>query len=380
VTESVPNARTLPDPPPRFAVGLVRGLRRLLKRAADALVPPPLALFDLVIGVGATQLIRAAARLGLADLLVATPRTAAELADLTGTDPDALHRMLRGLVAIGLFRLGRDGRFRNNRLSRALCAGGPGSLRNYALYFGSAANVRAWADLDRTLDGDDIDGSGGSGGSAFERIHGTTIWDWFDAHPDERETFAGAMGELTELYASAVASARPFAAVRRLCDVGGGRGTLLAEILLRHPRIEGVLLESHGVVDAARPFLAARGVLDRVELVAGSFFAEVPAGCDAYLLKNVLHDWDDARCREILGVCRRAMAQGALLLVVETVVEADTVHDLGPLSDLQMMVVCSGGRERSRGELALLYAECGFRLERVLATASPMSLVLGVAV
>ncbi|HZF10286.1 MAG TPA: methyltransferase [Thermoanaerobaculia bacterium] len=375
MTESVA-PRPLPDPPPRLAVGLALGLRRLLQRAADALVPPQLALFDRVVGVGATQLIRAAARLGLADLLAATPRSAAELARATGADPDALHRLLRGLVAIGLFRRGRDGRFHNNRLSRALRSGGPGSLRDYALYFGSAANVRAWSDLDRSLAGAGAE----NGGSAFERVHGATIWDWFDAHPDERETFAGAMGELTELYASAVASARPFGAVRRLCDVGGGRGTLLAEILLRHPRIEGVLLESHGVVEAARPFLAARGVLDRVELVAGSFFAAVPAGCDAYLLKNVLHDWDDARCREILGACRRAMAPGALLLVVETVVEADTVRDLGPLSDLQMMMVCSGGRERSREELARLYKECGFRLERVLATASPMSLVQGVAV
>ena len=374
MAESVRDPRPLPDPPPRFAVGLVLGLRRFLLRAADALVPPQLALFDRIVGLGATQLIRAAARLRLPDLLEEGPRTAAELAamaEMAGVDPDALHRTLRGLVAVGLFTLGEDGRFRNNRLSRTLRSGTPGSLRNYALYFGSKSHVEAWADFDRTLE---------SGGNAFERVHGATVWDWFDAHPDERATFAGAMGELTELYASAVATAYPFASVRRLCDVGGGRGTLLAEILLRHPHLSGVLLDGPGVLDNARTYLAAHGVLDRVELVAGSFFEGVPAGSDAYLLKNVLHDWDDGRCRTILGNCRKAMVTGTRLLVVETVVEADSVHDLGPLSDLQMMVVCAGGRERSRAEFDRLFAECGFRLERVIATASPMSLIAGVAV
>jgi hypothetical protein len=371
VSASGRDARPLPDPPPRFAIGLVLGLRRLLQRAADALVPPQLVLFDRIIGLGATQVIRAAVRLGLPDLLEEGPRTAAELAAATGADPDALHRTLRGAVVVGLFDLGRDGRFRNNRLSRALRAGAPGSLRNYALYFGSASNVHAWADFDRTLL---------SGGNAFERVHGATIWDWFDAHPDERETFAGAMGELTELYASAIATGYPWTEVRRLCDVGGGRGTLLAEILIRHPHLEGVLLENAGVLEAARPYLAARGVEGRVEPVAGSFFEEVPARCDAYLLKNVLHDWDDGRCRVILGNCRRAMVPGNRLLVVETVVEADSVRDLGPLSDLQMMVVCAGGRERSRAEFGRLFAECGFRLHRVVATASPMSVLEGLAV
>jgi hypothetical protein len=370
VTESV--RAPLPDPPPRFAVGLVLALRRLLLRAADALVPPQLALFDRIVGLGFTQVIHAAARLRLADLLEERPRTAADLAAATEVDPDALHRTLRGLVAVGLFALGPDGRFRNNRLSRTLRTGAPGSLRNYALYFGSASNVQAWADFDRTLK---------NGGNAFERVHGATIWDWFDAHPDERETFAGAMGELTELYASAIASAYPFADVKQLCDVGGGRGTLLAEILLRHPHLQSVLLEGAGVlVGAAQPYLAARGLLDRVERVAGNFFAAIPNGCDAYLLKNVLHDWDDERCRVILRNCRQAMALGTRLLVVETVVEADTVRDLGPLSDLQMMVVCAGGRERSRSELSRLFEECGFRLETVIETASPMSVIEGVAV
>ncbi len=349
--ESGRDDKPLPDPPPRFVAELILGLRRLLLRAADALVPPQLALFDRIVGVGSTQLLRAAARLRLPDLLEKGPQTAAELAAATGADPDALHRTLRGLATFGVFTLGRDGRFRNNRLSRVLRTGVPGSLRSYALYFGSPANVHAWADFDRTLL---------SGRNAFQRVHGESIWEWFDAHPEEGETFAAAMGELTELWAAAVARASPFAAARRLCDVGGGRGTQLAEILLRHPQVKGVLLDGAGVLEAARPYLAGRGVLSRVELEEGSFFDGIPGGCDAYLLKNVLHDWDDARCREILGNCRRAMATGARLLVVETVVEPGSVRGLGPL--------------------ARLLGDCGFSLRRVLPTAASMSVVESVAV
>ncbi|HXO21678.1 MAG TPA: methyltransferase [Thermoanaerobaculia bacterium] len=360
----------LPDPPPRLLARLALLLRRMFLSLADTVVPPQLALFDHISGAGFTQVIHAAARLRIPDLLAERPMTAAELAARAGVDADALHRTLRGLAASGVFSLDAAGRFRNNRLSASLCSGRPGSLRDYAVYFGSASNVLAWADFDRTLE---------TGGEAFARVHGMSVWDWFDAHPDERETFAGAMGSLTELYAAGVAAFYPFAEVKRVCDVGGGRGTLLAEVLLRHPHLAGVLLDSEGVIATARSFLAEKGVADRVELVAGSFFAAVPPGCDAYLLKNVLHDWDDERCRTILGACRRAMRPGNRLLVVETVVEATTTRDLGPLSDLQMMVVCSG-RERGREELAHLYAETGFRLSRVISPPGPMSVVEGIAV
>jgi hypothetical protein len=168
--------------------------------------------------------------------------------------------------------------------------------------------------------------------------------------------------------------------VRRLCDVGGGHGDLLAEVLLRHPHLTAVLLDSPGVLATARPFLAARGVLPRVELAPGNFFDAVPAGCDAYLLKNILHDWDDDRAVRILARCRGAMQSGHRLLLVEALVEESTTRDIGPLSDLQMMVICSGGRERGRADYARLFAQAGLRLGSVVAAPGPMSVIEGVAV
>jgi C-methyltransferase len=363
-------ARPLPAPPPRFVVAAVLRLRRALRVLADAVVPASVALFELTAGYMQTHLLRAAARLRLADLLAAGPATAEELAARTGVDAEGLRRLLRGLVTLGVFARRRDGRFRNNRISQALLSGAAISLRDCALYFGSESQLRAWNGLEETVAG---------GGDAFERVHGTNTWNWFEQHPDEQAAFAGTMVAVTRLYAPGVATAYPFGEVRRVCDVGGGHGDLLAEVLLRHPHLGAVLFDSPRVLATARSFLEARGVLERVELAAGSFFESVPAGCDCYLLKNILHDWDDERALRVLGNCRRAMEPGHRLLVVEVIVEEDTTNDIGPLSDLQMMVVC-GGRERGRGDYARLFECAGFRLRRVVPTPGPMSVVEGLAV
>jgi C-methyltransferase len=363
-------ARQLASPPPRWLAAAAMRLRRIFRAAADAVVPPPVAVFEQIAAYMQTHLLRAAARLRIADLLAAGPLSAEELAPRAGVQAAGLHRLMRGLVTLGVFAQGRDGRFANNRASATLRADAPISLRDAALYFGSAAQLRAWDGLEETL---------ATGADAFALAHGMGTWEWFDRHDAERDAFAGTMVAMTRLFAPGVATAYPFAAVRRLCDVGGSQGDLLAEVLRRHPRLTAVLLDSPAVLASALPLLAARGVAERVQLLPGSFFDAVPPGCDAYLLKNILHDWDDPRAARILDNCRRAMQPGHRLLVVETVVEESTTREIGPLSDLQMMVVCGGGRERSRAGYARLFAAAGFRLARVVPTAGPMSVIEGLA-
>jgi hypothetical protein len=370
-------------------VALAQRLRWMLRTAADLVVPAPVALFEQICGYMHTHLLRAVAQLRIAELLAAGPASAEELAARAGADAESLRRVLRGLVTLGVFSLQRDGRFRNNRMSLALLPEAPVSLRDGALYFGSASQLRAWGELERIVSRGSEgaggaegagDAEGAGGGSGFESAHGMSTWDWFEHHPEERAAFAGTMVAMTRLYAPGVATAYPFGELRRLCDVGGGHGDLLAEVLLRHPHLAAVLLDAGSVLATAQPFLAARGVLERVELMAGSFFDAVPAGCDAYLLKNILHDWDDRRAAHILDNCRRVMQPGQRVLVVEAVVEPDSTRDIGPLSDLQMLVVCSGGRERSRAEYAHLFEQAGLRLRRVVPTPGPMSIVEGIAI
>jgi hypothetical protein len=361
-----------PQPPPRFLTYAGLLVRSGLRRLADLFVPAELRMFELVGGVGLTAVIGAAAHLRLADQLATGPRTVAELAASSGVPAEHLHRMLRALVSVGVFSYRpADKRFSNNRLSETLVTTRSVSLRDWATYFASPSNVRAWSDFEGTLR---------TGESAFARIHGMSVWKWLAEHPHESEVFGGAMSALSDLFASGVATSYPFSEVRRLCDVGGGIGTLLAPVLVRNPHLEAVLFDGPGVADSARTFLTQRGVAARVDIQAGNFFDFVPPGCDAYLLKNILHDWDDERVLQILRNCRKVMTPGNRLLVVELVVEAETMHGFGPLSDLQMMVVCDSGRERGRQEFERLYERAGFRLGRVLPTPLFMSVVEGIAV
>ena len=356
--------------PPRGAVRGLLALRRALIRAADAVVPSQLAVFDRVTASVGSHLIAELARLKVADLVDVRPLTAIELAHKTNTDPGAMLRAMRGAVATGFFRRDRESRYSNNRLSQTLRSTEVYNVRSFAEYFGSRSNVQAWTDFPETLR---------TGKSAFERVHGKTIWEWFDEHPHERETFASSMMTMTLADAPGIAATYPFSEIRRLCDVGGGRGTLLSEVLVRHPHLHAVLCDSAGVLDLAKELLTARGVMDRVELVPGSFFDSVPRGCDAYVMKNILHDWDDERCKAILRNCRSVMDPGNRLLVIEAIVE-ETTDDYGALADLHMMIVCSDGRERGRAGFQQLFDACGFRLERVMDAPTPVAILEAIAI
>jgi hypothetical protein len=351
------STRRFDDAPPGFVIRLVLALRRFLRALADRLTPAEIVVFERVTGIAETALLGAVARHDIADLLEERgPLPAPAIADARGLDADVVHRTLRALAAMGVFVMHDDGRFENNRISRALSSGRLSRSREWALYFSSGSNASAWLDYARTLE---------TGRSAFERVHGMDVWRWFEKHPDEREMFAHCMMGITVMDAPVIASLYPFAEVKRLCDVGGGRGTLLGEIVKRHPHIEAVLCDGAGVIESARELLTGRGVADRVELVAGNFFEQVPPGCDAYLLKNILHDWDDATCKKILSVVRAAMKPGQRLILCEMLVEKGSRHFMHTRADLQMLIACDQGRERSTDEFKALLDASGFRMTRV---------------
>lgn len=355
--------------PPAFAVRAALALRRALLHAADLVVPAQLAVFERVAGIANAVVIAELSRLRVSDLVAKRSLSATELAEATKVDPDTMERTMRAAVALGLFKRDAQGRFTNNRLSSALRWSERYSVGPLVEYFGSGSNLAAWCDFGETLR---------TGQSAFERVHGKSVWEWFDEHPGERETFAECMMTMTLFEAPGIAAAYPFGDLRTLCDVGGGRGTLLSEVLVRNPKLRAMLCDAPSVLESARVLLSERGVLERVALLPGSFFNAVPKGADAYLMKNVLHDWDDERCIAILKNCRAAMERGQKLLVVEALIE-DTTDNLGAFSDLQMLVVCSGGRERGRAAFQHLLDSSGFRLERVVKTPTPMHILESVA-
>ncbi len=334
---------------PRWVAHSALALRHKLHRLGDALVPAEVAVFDESAGALRTQVYRAAAELGLPDCVADAPRTARELSDATGMDPLVLERFLRAAVALDLFEKTEDGRFAATPRSKALQKNSLTSLRDWVLYFGSQATQTAWLELGKSLRDDAI--------SPFRRVHQGTVWDHFARHPDEGEVFADAMGTMTAMDAPGIARAYPFSRFKTVCDVGGGRGTLLAEIVSYHPAVKGVLFDTAPVLEKAKTFLAEHGVASRVETIEGNFFETAPEGYDAYLLKDVLHDWDDTSCVKLLSTLHKHMKPGAKLILIEVLLEEDLYS---PVADLMMLVVTDNGRKRTLAELHQLLARAGF--------------------
>jgi hypothetical protein len=325
-------------------------------------------------GFHITQLIGTAARLGLADRLRDGPRRSLELAEEMGAHPPFLHRLMRALVEIGLLREESDGRFGLTRIGTLLREDVPGSLRPVAIVYGDPF-YRAWSELLQTVL---------TGETAFDRVFGAPLFDYCGQHPDMGEAFDRTMASLGATVAAQVAAAYDFSAMRTVVDVGGGQGTMLAASLEANPHLTGVLFDLPTVINGAGRWIDSQGLADRCRLVAGDFFESVPAGGDAYLLKWILHDWDDERAAIILANCRRVMNEQARLLIVEVVLpDRITTRPVGTANDMHMMAV-TGGRERTEGEYRSLLAVTGFHLARIVPTGvhpvfgAPMSIIEGV--
>jgi hypothetical protein len=356
-------------PPPRAVVSAVTGARRALLALADRLIPAEFALFDKSIGIGRTHVLGTLAELGVADLLAQRPQTAAELASQLNVDADTLHRVMRASAVEGFFRLDRRGRFSLTRLSRPLRSDAPNSVRDWARYIALPSTTSAWADLTESVR---------TGGSAFPRVHGMSIWKWYEQHPDEERTFAGAMRWVTEGLTPMIVGGYDWPQGGVVCDVAGGVGTLLAAILRARPDLRGALVDGAGVLAEADAWLSSQGLRERVELKEGNIFERVDAEADVYLLKDVLHDWDDAACARILSTLRTTMPRGSKLLLVEDLQERNKPSPTASLTDVQMLTQTDDGRQRSAAELHALLAAAGLRPGTVHRTAGP-ALVEGVA-
>ena len=355
--------------PPRRAAHAALSLRQRVRHALDRALPADAVLWELSMGTAATHLLGAVADLGVADALADGPATAEELAQRLDLDADALHRVLRALVPTGTVRLDRRGRFRLAGPGRALASTHKRSLNAWVRYQSHDATQRAWGAVADTVR---------TGEPSFNLVHGRSVWAHFAEHPDEERLFAAAMREATRMVLPMVTGGYPWPDTGTVCDVAGGTGTVLAAILEQRPGLRGVLVDAPGVLREADANLRERGVRDRVELREGDMFERVDAAADVYVLKDVLHDWDDARCAQILRTVRAPMPSGARVVLVETLQERDEADPIVSLIDVQMLTQCDGGRQRSVAELHALLAQADLRPGAVHRTAGP-ALVEGVA-
>ena len=316
-----------------------------------------------------TQCLGVAARLQLFDRLALKPQTAAELAEECRVDPPSLRRLVRALVAMDLLVEDEGGRLNSTPIGMHFAAD---QLAPMARYVTSEPAWRAWSRLEDSIR---------TGQRAFDLEFGMRDWDFYATHPEAGAIFDAAMQALTSPAAAAIIAAHDFSGYKRVVDIGGGDGSLLIAILSAYPGLEGILFDRPGVVERAAPRLRESGLEERCRAVEGSFFEEVPSGAGAYLMKWILHDWEDGDAQRLLAVSRRAMTTGTDLIVVERVAPAR----VGPadlelvLADLQMMVM-NGGRERTESEFRELLAGAGFRLAAVTETGTPVSVLRAVAV
>ena len=327
--------------------------------------PPHLPVIDLMMSTVLARALYAATERGVPDLLADGPRTSEELAGKVGVQPVALHQVLRALAAHGLFTQDDQDRFGLTPAGATLVSGHPTAARDLVLTFGGSAIWQALGAMPQTVE---------TGRTGFELALGKPFFDYLREHPDLEATFNRTMIAVHGGEPAAVAEAYDFAGIERVVDVGGGLGTLLITLLRRHPHLTGVLFDAPSVTEHAAAGVAAAGLADRMRCEGGDFFASVPAGGDAYVLSHIIHDWDVAACHRILGHCRSAMGPGGRLLIVEMVLPPGAEPHPGKVLDVVMLSI-PGGRERTADEYGELLAGAGFRMVRVVPTASPVSIV-----
>lgn len=347
--------------PPRFAVRVASASRRALLRLADLLLPSALALAEHGHSFAHVHVIATMAELRVADALTDKPQDTGVLAEALSCDRDALHRLLRAAATFGAVQMDRHGRVRATRLSRALRSDNRYAIGSWCCFLRSAEHQRAWADLTASVC---------RGEPAFRRVHGMDAFSWFSEHPDVGDNATRGLSGLTLAESPFLVPGIDPPSEGVVCDIGGGRGVLLAELLKARPRLHGLLVDLPAVLAEAKAYLDAEGVLSRVDLVEGDMFVDDLPPADLYLLKWVLHDWDDATCAKLLANVRRSIRPGARLAVIEAIQERNVVDPRSSMIDLQMLVVSESGRERSESELETLVEQAGWKPLglRVLAT------------
>jgi len=314
-------------------------------------------LADLLIGAKIAIALRAMAEYKIADKLAAGPKTVELLAQESKLVDDVLRRVLRALAQYEVFRETADGRFENSDLSEYMRSDANPSLRDAILFLNHNTSLRAWLELEQSLN---------DGKSHFVDVNGAPLFELLAQDQNLNEHFAKCMINLYGPEANKIASGYAFGQFRTLIDVGGGEGHIVAAILAAHKETKGTVFDIEPTAALAKNFLFNRNLADRCNAVGGNFFVEIPGGYDAYILKSILHDWDDAQAKQILKSCRMAIpSHGRLLIIEEVVIPRQMVGNPHRFVDLEMLVHF-GGKERTRADYDKLMAEAGFSLERVV--------------
>lgn len=333
-------------------------------------MPPEAAASQLLVQIASGHIVASALQvavcLGIPDKVAGGSRSAAELAQQSGVEEDGLYRVLRALASVGVFDEIAPRQFALTLAGEQLRAGVPGSMRDMALWISSPFHFRVYAELLHSVQ---------TGQPAAEKVTGMPVFDFFARNPELSETFNNAMTAFSNSVIPAALQVYDFSDIKVLVDVAGGHGAVLTSILRQYPTMRGVLFDVDHVVAGAQDRIEAAGLTDRCRTESGDFFKAVPAGGDAYIMKHIIHDWDDERAVVILKNIRTAMGdKRGRVILLESVLSPGNTPDFGKIIDLEMLVM-PGGRERTAEEFRNLFARAGFELTRIVPTQSPLSVI-----
>jgi hypothetical protein len=332
---------------------------------APPTLPPMMAMMQLLFGKQLTYSLSGVARLGVADHMDGTGRPIEEIAAKCGAHAPSLYRVMRLLASFGVFKEAPPRHFALTQAGELLKSGAPGTLRYFAMMFGDEWTTRAYEHFTDCLR---------TGQDGVSQAYGKHVFDLLAERPDQLDTFQAAMTSSSTMAGKVVTDAYDFGGIKRLADVGGGHGALLAAILRRYPEMQGVLFDRAEIV-AGVPNDQFAGSEGRIDVEAGSFFERVPEGCDAYIMKHIIHDWSDEHCQTILRLMREKLSSDGRILVCDMVVSDDPGPTPAKLLDIEMLVMTVGGKERTKDEFAALFAASGFRLNRIVPTERPLCVV-----
>ncbi|HUR97809.1 MAG TPA: methyltransferase [Pyrinomonadaceae bacterium] len=329
-------------------------------------LPPDAQLMQLVSGAFVSAAVYTAAKLGIADLLAAGPKTAAELAKETEMDESSLYRLLRSLASVGAFEEVELKRFANTPMTETLRSDAPRSTRDLTIWMGEPEHWKVYGELLYSVR---------TGKPSWDHVHGEPVFPYlFNTNKELGEIFNRAMTSYSHQAIGPLLEAYDFSKAGTVADIAGGYGHLLAAVLAANPNAKGILFDLPAVLKGAPQMMDSHGVSDRVDLVEGDFFSEIPVKADVYMLKHIIHDWYDDNNQKILRNIRANMPDDAKVLIIEVVVPEGNVPHFSKIMDLEMLM-SPGGVERTPAEFEQLLSDSGFRLSRIIPTNGLMSIV-----
>ncbi len=326
--------------------------------------PPQAQMIQMLTGCWLSQCIYVAAKLNLADILKDGSRSCDALAEVTGTNSSSLYRLLRALASVNIFAETEPKHFKLTPLATCLRSDVPNSIKGFTLLAGGDG-YQMWSNLAHSIE---------TGTEAYTKEYGMPLFAYYQQNPQAAEVFNNAMTNLSALEQAAIVEAYDFTSIDKLVDVAGGCGSQLAAILQAYPQMQGMLIDLPEVITSASDFLTKQEVSDRTQLIAGNFFEGVPPGGDAYLLKHIIHDWEDPEALKILQNCYKVMPEGGRLLIIEQIIPPGNQPSPAKFWDLTMLIVC-GGKERTAQEYRQLLKAANFELKSIFSTKSDASII-----